>query len=87
MNEFSCSHDWETSAFAPFRGRAAREAECFRSFRVENSKLKSVPPGTVKPKENCWTPKGPFPTIMRILSGRFKFFEKPFRNVCANDGF
>lgn len=80
MNVFPCSHDWEMSAFAQFRGS-------FRSFRVENSKLKSVPPGTVKPKENCWTPKGPFPTIMRILSGRFKFFEKPFRNVCANDGF
>lgn len=23
---------------------------------------------------------------MRILNGGFKFFEKTFRNVCANDG-
>lgn len=77
---FSLAHmTWKWVSLPNCGEGATHEAH---GFHVESSKLKSVPLGIVRPKGNCWAPKEPFPTIMRILSGRFKFFEKPFRNVC-----
>lgn len=81
MNVFSCSYDLEMSMFALFWGEEST-CECLRSFYMESFKLKSIPLGIVRPKGKDWAPKGPFPTIMRILSGEFKAFEKPFRKVC-----
>lgn len=31
--------------------------------------------GTAKPEDDCRTPKGPFPAVVRISSGRFTFFQ------------
>lgn len=44
-----------------------------RRGREPRARPKSVPLGTVKPGDSCWTPQGPFPTVVRISSGRFTF--------------
>lgn len=44
------------------RERATREAE-------------TCALGTAKPEDDCRTPKGPFPAVVRISSGRFTFFQ------------